>query len=154
VYLRKEGRGIGLPAKLQAYALQDAGLDTVEANERLGFPADARHYGAGAQILRELGVTRIRLLTNNPRKVSALAEFGITVVERLPLLAPARPERARYLEAKRTKLGHLLPDDHDLAPFREPPKQSDRGEPRGATERSPVDSVVVSDREEVCVHGC
>jgi len=154
VYLRQEGRGIGLPAKLQAYALQDAGLDTVEANERLGYPADARHYGAGAQILRELGVTRVRLLTNNPRKVSALGEFGITVVERLPLLAPARPERARYLEAKRTKLGHLLPDDHHMAPFREPPKQSDRGEPRGESERSPVDGVVVSGREEVCVHGC
>ena len=111
VYLRQEGRGIGLPAKIRAYALQDAGLDTVEANERLGFPPDARHYGAGAQILRDLGIRQARLLTNNPRKVQALDQFGIAVVERLPLVVPWRAERARYLEAKRTKLGHLLPPE-------------------------------------------
>lgn len=109
LYLRQEGRGIGLPAKLQAYALQDAGLDTVEANEHLGYAPDARHYGIAAQMLRDLGVARVRLLTNNPAKVLALGQFGLDVVERLPLLAPTRPERQRYLDAKRTKLGHLLP---------------------------------------------
>jgi 3,4-dihydroxy 2-butanone 4-phosphate synthase/GTP cyclohydrolase II len=109
LYLRQEGRGIGLPAKLQAYALQDAGLDTVEANEHLGFAPDARHYGIAAQMLRDLGVAQVYLLTNNPAKVLALGQFGLEVVERLPLLAPARPERQRYLDAKRTKLGHLLP---------------------------------------------
>jgi 3,4-dihydroxy 2-butanone 4-phosphate synthase/GTP cyclohydrolase II len=111
VYLRQEGRGIGLPAKLRAYALQDAGLDTVEANEHLGFPADARHYGAGAQILADLGVRRLRLLTNNPVKVAALQDFGLEVSERIPVVAPDRLERRRYLDTKRTKLGHLLPGD-------------------------------------------
>jgi 3,4-dihydroxy 2-butanone 4-phosphate synthase / GTP cyclohydrolase II len=109
LYLRQEGRGIGLPAKLQAYALQDAGLDTVEANQQLGFAPDARHYGVAAQMLRDLGIRQLRVLTNNPAKVAALRSYGLDVVERLPLLAPERPERRRYLETKRTKLGHLLP---------------------------------------------
>jgi 3,4-dihydroxy 2-butanone 4-phosphate synthase / GTP cyclohydrolase II len=111
LYLRQEGRGIGLPAKLQAYALQDAGLDTVEANEQLGFVPDARHYGIAAQMLRDLGLHRLRVLTNNPAKLDALAGFGFAVVERIPLIAPDRPERRRYLDAKRRKLGHLLPVD-------------------------------------------
>lgn len=109
LYLRQEGRGIGLPAKLQAYALQDAGLDTVEANEQLGFAPDARHYGIAAQMLRDLGVARVRLLTNNPAKVHALEQFGLCVTERIPLLAPSLAERQRYLDVKRTKLGHVLP---------------------------------------------
>jgi 3,4-dihydroxy 2-butanone 4-phosphate synthase/GTP cyclohydrolase II len=115
LYLRQEGRGIGLPAKLQAYALQDAGLDTVEANEQLGFAPDVRHYGIAAQMLSDLGLSRLRLLTNNPAKVSALRQFGLEVVERLSLLAPDRAERRRYLATKRARLGHLLPDTSHLA---------------------------------------
>ncbi len=108
-YLRQEGRGIGLSNKVRAYALQDKGLDTVEANIALGFPPDARDYGTGAQILADLGVQKIRLLTNNPQKQYALAGFGLEIVERLPLKVPERPEDAAYLAAKKTKLGHLLP---------------------------------------------
>ncbi len=107
LYMRQEGRGIGLRNKLKAYALQDEGLDTVEANEALGFPPDARDYGTGAQILADLGVRRIRLLTNNPRKYHGLAGYGLEIVERIPLAMAPNPVNARYLEAKRTKLGHL-----------------------------------------------
>ncbi|MCL4541708.1 MAG: GTP cyclohydrolase II [Chloroflexi bacterium] len=110
LYLRQEGRGIGLAAKLQAYALQDQGFDTVEANLALGFPADQRHYGIAVQVLRALGISRVRLLTNNPDKMMALAHYGIVVEERLPLVAPYRPERARYLLAKRMRLAHELPE--------------------------------------------
>jgi 3,4-dihydroxy 2-butanone 4-phosphate synthase/GTP cyclohydrolase II len=108
VYLRQEGRGIGLLNKLRAYALQDRGADTVEANERLGFAADLRDYGVGAQILLELGVRCLRLLSNNPRKVEGLAAFGLEVVETMPLLAGHNPHNRRYLEAKRLRLGHWL----------------------------------------------
>ncbi len=108
LYMRQEGRGIGLANKLKAYELQDHGADTVEANERLGFPADLRNYGIGAQILRELGVERIRLLTNNPRKLVGLKGFGLEVVERVPLELPANPNNERYLRTKRAKLGHML----------------------------------------------
>jgi len=108
LYVRQEGRGIGLHNKLRAYQLQDQGLDTVEANERLGFPADLRTYGLGAQILRDLGVQRLRLLTNNPRKVVGLEGHGLEIVARLPLeVAPGR-DNQRYLEVKQQKLGHLL----------------------------------------------
>jgi len=107
VYLRQEGRGIGLLNKLRAYALQDEGADTVEANEQLGFPADLRDYGVGAQILLDLGVRRLRLLTNNPRKVVALEGFGIEVVERVPLHAGENPYNEAYLATKRAKLGHF-----------------------------------------------
>lgn len=107
VYLRQEGRGIGLLNKLKAYALQDQGADTVEANERLGFGADLRDYGIGAQMLRDLGVRRMRLLTNNPRKVVALQGFGLEVVERLPLHAGRNPYNEAYLATKREKMGHL-----------------------------------------------
>ncbi len=108
VYLRQEGRGIGLVNKLKAYSLQDMGLDTVEANERLGFPADLRDYGIGAQMLNDLGVTKIRLITNNPRKIAGLKGYGIEVVERLPLLIEANDYNMTYLSTKAEKLGHML----------------------------------------------
>ena len=108
LYLRQEGRGIGLANKLRAYALQDRGLDTVEANVQLGFPADLRDYGIGAQILYDLGVRRLELLTNNPRKVVGLEAYGLTIVKRLPLRVPANQYNRRYLATKRDKLGHLL----------------------------------------------
>ena len=108
VYLRQEGRGIGLINKLKAYALQDGGLDTVEANERLGFAADLRNYGVGAQILSDLGVRRLRLITNNPRKIAGLGGYGLQVEDRVPLVMDPGLHNAAYLQVKRTKLGHLL----------------------------------------------
>ena len=108
VYLRQEGRGIGLINKLKAYSLQDMGLDTVEANERLGFPADLRNYGVGAQILNDLGTSKIRLITNNPRKIAGLKGYGIEIVGRVPLLIEANPYNCMYLATKAKKLGHLL----------------------------------------------
>lgn len=115
VYLPQEGRGIGLTAKLKAYQLQDQGFDTVEANHKLGFKADARDYGIGLQILKDLGLTSIRLLTNNPRKVSAFPGFDLEVVEQVPIIAPPEQLRAGYLATKRDKLGHLLPLDPPFA---------------------------------------
>ncbi len=109
VYLRQEGRGIGLVNKLKAYALQDCGLDTVDANEKLGFKADLRTYGVGAQILKDLGLQEIRLLTNNPRKVVGLEGWGLNILERVPLLVPSTAHSARYLSTKAEKLGHFLP---------------------------------------------
>ena len=108
VYLRQEGRGIGLINKIKAYNLQDGGLDTVEANEKLGFGADLRTYGVGAQILHDLGIKKMRLITNNPRKLAGLKGFGIEVVGRLPLLIETNEYNSRYLETKAEKLGHLL----------------------------------------------
>ena len=109
VYMRQEGRGIGFCNKIRAYALQDSqGLDTVEANEALGFPADRRDYGIGMQILVDLGLKEIRLLTNNPAKRAGLEGYGLKVVERVPLVAPVNPYNMRYLETKRDKLGHML----------------------------------------------
>ncbi|MEH2057987.1 MAG: bifunctional 3,4-dihydroxy-2-butanone-4-phosphate synthase/GTP cyclohydrolase II [Nostoc sp.] len=108
VYLRQEGRGIGLINKLKAYSLQDMGLDTVEANERLGFPADLRDYGMGAQILMDLGIKKIRLITNNPRKIAGVKGYGLEVVDRLPLLIEATEYNSYYLATKAKKLGHLL----------------------------------------------
>jgi 3,4-dihydroxy 2-butanone 4-phosphate synthase/GTP cyclohydrolase II len=114
VYLRQEGRGIGLTNKIQAYALQDQGLDTVDANLHLGLPADSRTYSVAASILQHEGVSRIRLLTNNPRKISDLEAGGITVVERVPLQIPPRPSNQQYLRTKARKLGHLFDElvDH------------------------------------------
>ena len=111
VYLRQEGRGIGLINKLRAYSLQDGGLDTVEANERLGFAADLRNYGVGAQILSDLGVHRLRLITNNPRKIAGLGGYGLAVEDRVPLVIDPGDYNAAYLQAKRLKLGHLMEAD-------------------------------------------
>ncbi len=108
VYLRQEGRGIGLINKLRAYSLQDGGLDTVEANERLGFGADLRNYGVGAQILSDLGVHRLRLITNNPRKIAGLGGYGLRVEDRVPLVMDPGVHNAAYLLTKQTKLGHLM----------------------------------------------
>ncbi len=108
LYMRQEGRGIGLANKIMAYKLQDEGRDTVEANIDLGFQADLRDYGIGAQILEDIGLTSIRLLTNNPKKVVGLQAYGLEIVERLPLQIPATEHNSRYLETKRDKLGHLL----------------------------------------------
>lgn len=108
IYEQQEGRGIGLMAKLQAYALQDAGLDTVEANERLGFKADHREFALPAEILKSLGITGVRLLSNNPDKVAALESAGIRVVERVPCEVSAAPYAEEYLKTKKEKLGHLF----------------------------------------------
>ena len=108
LYLRQEGRGIGLPAKIHAYKLQEEGLDTIEANERLGFGSDLRDYGMGAQILHDLGIRKIRLLTNNPKKVVGLEGYGLEIVEQLPIRLPSNPHNEKYLDTKRLRMGHTL----------------------------------------------
>ena len=114
LYLEQEGRGIGLAAKMQAYELQDHGFDTVEANRRLGFPADLRDYGLGCQVLLDLGLKRVRLMTNNPAKLVGIEGFGLDVVERVPLKATPNDSNVDYLRTKREKMGHLL-EDRDVA---------------------------------------
>ena len=108
LYLRQEGRGIGLAQKIRAYALQESGLDTVEANEQLGFEADMRDYGVAAQILNDLSVRRVRLVTNNPKKISGLEDYGIEIAARIPLVLPVGEHNKRYLQTKKTKMGHML----------------------------------------------
>jgi len=111
IYLPQEGRGIGLIEKIRAYGLQDTGLDTVQANNVLGFRADTRDYGIGLQILKDLGLTNVRILTNNPKKTDAFVYYGydLNVVGQVPIIAPDVAERRRYMDAKRDKMGHLLP---------------------------------------------
>ena len=108
LYLAQEGRGIGLLNKLKAYELQEQGLDTVEANLELGFPADPREYGIGSQILSDLGLSTIRVLTNNPKKISGISGYGLEVTGQVPIEVPPNAENHRYLETKRQKLGHTL----------------------------------------------
>jgi 3,4-dihydroxy 2-butanone 4-phosphate synthase/GTP cyclohydrolase II len=108
VYMRQEGRGIGLASKIQAYKLQESGYDTVEANLKLGYKMDLREYGLGAQILADLGLKTIRLLTNNPKKVVGLEGYGLEIVEQTPIRVKPNPHNVRYLQTKRDKLGHLL----------------------------------------------
>jgi 3,4-dihydroxy 2-butanone 4-phosphate synthase/GTP cyclohydrolase II len=108
LYMRQEGRGIGLAHKIHAYALQEEGMDTVEANIHLGFPADIREYGSGAQILADLGLHKIRLMTNNPRKINGLERFGLTIIERVSIVIPCSTHNEVYLSTKKQKLGHLL----------------------------------------------
>ncbi|MGD7043903.1 bifunctional 3,4-dihydroxy-2-butanone-4-phosphate synthase/GTP cyclohydrolase II [Jeotgalibacillus proteolyticus] len=108
LYMRQEGRGIGLINKLKAYKLQEEGLDTVEANQKLGFAADLRDYGIGAQILKDLGVTNMRILTNNPRKIAGVKGYGLKVVERVAIQMPTKEQNAKYMETKKSKLGHML----------------------------------------------
>jgi 3,4-dihydroxy 2-butanone 4-phosphate synthase/GTP cyclohydrolase II len=108
VYMRQEGRGIGLAPKIKAYKLQEQGLDTVEANQKLGFGMDLREYGLGAQILTDLGLKTIQLLTNNPKKIVGLEGYGLKIARQVPIKVKANPHNARYLQTKREKLGHLL----------------------------------------------
>jgi GTP cyclohydrolase II len=108
LYLRQEGRGIGLGNKIRAYALQDQGADTVDANHQLGFPADGRDYGLAVRLVRELGLTKVRLMTNNPAKLDALSRDGVQVVERVPLERGRNPHNAAYLDTKMSKMGHLI----------------------------------------------
>ena len=108
VYMRQEGRGIGLAAKIHAYKLQEEGLDTVEANAKLGYPSDLRDYGLGAQILFDLGVRQFRFLTNNPKKVVGLEGYGLEMVEQVPIRSEANPHNVKYRETKKVKMGHLL----------------------------------------------
>jgi 3,4-dihydroxy 2-butanone 4-phosphate synthase/GTP cyclohydrolase II len=108
LYLYQEGRGIGILNKLKAYALQDEGQDTVQANESLGFKPDLRDYGIGAQILRELGLGKIRILSNNPRKIVGLEAYGLELVERVPIEVQPKKQNLRYLKTKQVKMGHLI----------------------------------------------
>jgi 3,4-dihydroxy 2-butanone 4-phosphate synthase/GTP cyclohydrolase II len=115
VYMKQEGRGIGLLNKIRAYQLQESGMDTVEANEKLGFPADLRDYGIGVQVLLDLGIKSMRLMTNNPKKIIGLQGYGLSVTEQIPITVKPNRHNERYLKAKRDKLGHLIPVDEIVA---------------------------------------
>jgi 3,4-dihydroxy 2-butanone 4-phosphate synthase/GTP cyclohydrolase II len=123
-----EGRGIGLANKIRAYHLQECGLDTVEANEALGFAPDSRDYGLGAQVLSDLGLTAMRLMTNNPAKYAALTGYGLRVTERVPLESPGNQYNLRYLLTKRDKMGHLLHYNRDAKQEPSDDRQTDEGE--------------------------
>jgi 3,4-dihydroxy 2-butanone 4-phosphate synthase/GTP cyclohydrolase II len=116
LYMRQEGRGIGFVNKMRAYNLQDNGMDTVEANKALGFPADLRDYGIGAEILADLGIKKIRLLTNNPKKVSGIEGFGMEIVERVPIQVRSNVKNIRYLKTKKEKMGHILVFNEESQP--------------------------------------
>jgi len=116
LYIEQEGRGIGIINKIKAYALQDAGADTVEANVQLGFKPDLRDYGIGAQVLVDLGLKRLRYMTNNPAKLAGLEGYGLEIGERVPLIAEPNASNQRYLDTKRTKMGHFLVMDEQDAP--------------------------------------
>jgi 3,4-dihydroxy 2-butanone 4-phosphate synthase/GTP cyclohydrolase II len=131
LYLSQEGRGIGLLNKLRAYKLQEEGLDTVDANLKLGLPADLRDYGIGAQILSDLGLTSIRILTNNPKKISGLAGYGLSVTDQIPIEHVANPHNEAYLRAKRDRLGHTL--HHQGLDFDEEMLRSEQRYRRGRT---------------------
>ena len=111
VYIRQEGRGIGLHNKVKAYSLQDEGFDTIEANEKLGFSSDLRHYGIGAQILVDLGVKRMKILTNNPKKVTGIQGWGLEIVEIISIQGSENSENTDYLETKRIRMGHRIPKE-------------------------------------------
>ena len=113
LYMRQEGRGIGLHNKIRAYALQDTGLDTVEANVKLGFPPDMRDYGIGVQILADLGLRKVRLLSNNPKKVLGLKSYGLEIMETVPIICTPNPYNIHYLETKEKKMGHTLGIAHN-----------------------------------------
>jgi 3,4-dihydroxy 2-butanone 4-phosphate synthase/GTP cyclohydrolase II len=132
LYIQQEGRGIGLVNKVRAYALQDSGRDTVEANVELGFPADLRDYGIGAQILADLGLHKIKLLTNNPRKIIGLRAYGLEIVERVPIEIPPNRRNLHYLKAKRDKLGHIFTTLDDHEPTASGPAAARKGEHDGA----------------------
>ncbi len=131
LYISQEGRGIGLAEKMRAYALQDSGLDTVEANQHLGFRPDEREFGTGAQILHDLGVRRLRVLTNNPKKLAGLHGYGLEVVEQVPMVIDPNPHNERYLRVKREKMGHLLPDAAGAGQGGSPPPPAGGPQPSG-----------------------